>query len=185
LDTKQPIPKLSEAELVARLRSRDPSAMSVLYDMYSATLYGVVLHIVKIEEIAEDVLQEAFVKIWNSFNHYDTSKGRLFTWMINICRNQAIDTVRSKSYRISNTNQDITLTDRSSFFHNGFKPEHIGIRDMVNNLNSEQKQVIDLMYFEGFSQSEIAEAYNIPLGTVKTRARNAVKILSKLFKGRA
>ncbi|WP_250419075.1 MULTISPECIES: RNA polymerase sigma factor [Pontibacter] len=182
---QQPILKLSEEELVARLRARDTSAMSVLYDMYSATLYGVVLQIVKIEETAEDVLQEAFVKIWNSFESYDTSKGRLFTWMINICRNQAIDTIRSKQHRVNNKTEDIETGARLAFSADDFKPEHIGVRDMVENLNPEQKQVIDLMYFKGLSQSEIAEAYNIPLGTVKTRARSAVKLLSRFFKGRA
>ena len=182
---QHPIHKLSEEELVARLRSRDSSAMSVLYDMYSATLYGVVLQIVKIEETAEDVLQEAFVKIWNSFDHYDTAKGRLFTWMINICRNQAIDTIRSKQHRVSNVTEDIVGSTRSGFSAEEFKPEHIGVREIVENLNPEQKQVIDLMYFKGLTQSEIAAAYNIPLGTVKTRARSAVKLLSRLFKIRA
>lgn len=182
---QQTIPKLSEEELVARMRSRDAAAMSVLYDMYSATLYGVVLQIVKIEETAEDVLQEAFVKIWNSFESYDTSKGRLFTWMINICRNQAIDTIRSKQHRVSNKTEDIASDSRSDFSAAEFKPEHIGVRDIVDNLNPEQRQVIDLMYFEGLTQSEISEAYNIPLGTVKTRARSAVKQLSRFFKGRA
>ena len=166
------------------LRARDTSTMSALYDMYSATLYGVVLQIVRIEETAEDVLQEAFVKIWNTFDQYDASKGRLFTWMINICRNQAIDAIRSKQHRVSNLTQDINAQVRTSFPADEFKPEHVGVRDMIENLNPEQKQVIDLMYFEGLTQSEIAEEYNIPLGTVKTRARSAVKLLSSFFKGR-
>lgn len=178
------IPALSEEDLVSRLRARDSTAMSFLYDSYSATLFGVVLKIVKIEETAEDVLQESFVKIWNTFDSYDTSKGRLFTWMINICRNQAIDTVRSKQHRVNNLTQDINKNVRSIFPADGFKPEHVGVRDIIDSLNPEQKQVIDLMYFEGLTQSEIAEEYNIPLGTVKTRARSAVKLLSRFFKGR-
>ncbi|MBR0570569.1 sigma-70 family RNA polymerase sigma factor [Microvirga sp. STS03] len=182
---QQPIIKLCEEELVARLRARDTSAMAVLYDMYSATLYGVVLQIVKIDETAEDVLQDAFVKIWNSFENYDTTKGRLFTWMINICRNQAIDAIRSKQHRVNNKTEDIAGNAHSGISSDEFKPDHIGVRDMVNDLNPEQKQVIDLMYFEGLTQSEIAEAYNIPLGTVKTRARSAVKVLSRFFKSRA
>ena len=181
---QQPIPTLSEEDLVSRLRARDTSAMSVLYDRYSASLYGVVLRIVKIEETAEDVLQEAFVKIWNTFDSYDASKGKLFTWMINICRNQAIDTIRSKQHRVSNLTEDITANVRSNFLADEFKPEHVGVRDIIENLNPEQKQVIDLMYFEGLTQNEIAEEYNIPLGTVKTRARSAVKFLSRIFKGR-
>ncbi|WP_299700234.1 sigma-70 family RNA polymerase sigma factor [uncultured Pontibacter sp.] len=177
--------KLKEDDLVARLRARDSSAMSQLYDMYSPTLYGVVLQIVKVEEVAEDVLQEAFVKIWNSFDKYDASKGRLFTWMINICRNLAIDTIRSKQYRVSNQSENIEADSRTYYYTDTFKPEHIGVRDMVDNLNPEQKQVIDLMYFKGLTQSEIAESYNIPLGTVKTRVRSAVKHLTRIFKGRA
>ncbi|MBC5994447.1 sigma-70 family RNA polymerase sigma factor [Pontibacter sp. SD6] len=159
--------------------------MSVLYDMYSPTLFGIVLQIVKIEETAEDILQEAFIKIWNSFDKYDTSKGRLFTWMINICRNQAIDTIRSKQHRVGNKTQDITANERAFFSADALKPEHIGVREMVDNLSPEQKMVIDLMYFKGLTQSEIAEEFNIPLGTVKTRARSAVKVLSSFFKGRA
>ena len=167
------------------MRARDEAAMSVLYDMYSPTLFGVITHIVKSEEVAEDVLQEAFLKIWSSFHLYDESKGRLFTWMINICRNLAIDKIRTKAYRVSNTSEDLATGARTVSAPDSFNPEHIGLREMVDALQPEQQQIIDLMYFEGLTQSEIAEAYQIPLGTVKTRARSAVKYLSKLFKGRA
>ncbi len=152
--------------------------------MYSAALYGVVLQIVKVEETAEDVLQEAFVKIWNSFPSYDESKGRLFTWMINICRNLAIDKIRSKQHRVSLRTKEIPTSPRADFGADAFRPEHIGVREITQNLSPEQKQVIDLMYFEGMTQSEIAEEFGIPLGTVKTRARSAIKVLGKLFKGR-
>ena len=179
----QAIHKLSEEALIARLRAQDSRAIATLYDMYSATLYGVILQIVKTEEVAEDVLQEAFIKIWKSFDSYDESKGRLFTWMINICRNLAIDKIRSKGYRMSARTDAIPDNGKSSFGYNDIKPEHIDVRDVVNKLNPEQKQIIDLMYFEGLTQSEISEAYNIPLGTVKTRARSAVKYLGKFFKG--
>jgi RNA polymerase sigma factor (sigma-70 family) len=178
----QPSKTISEEELIARLRSKDSSAVSVLYDMYSATLYGVVLKIVREEETAEDVLQEAFVKIWSSFQSYDDKKGRLFTWMINICRNLAIDKIRSKQYRVSQKTDEIPDSPRAMYGSSGFKPEHIGIREVTEKLSPEQKQIIDLMYFEGLTQSEIAEEFNIPLGTVKTRARSAIKTLGKLFK---
>ncbi|MFT2008139.1 RNA polymerase sigma factor [Pontibacter sp. 13R65] len=177
--------KLTEEALIERLRSRDEAAMAVLYDMYSATLFGVIVQIVKVEEIAEDVLQESFLKIWNSFGSYDSEKGRLFTWMINICRNLAIDKIRSKAYRVSSTSEPLPSDSRRGFTTDSFNPEHIGIREMVEQLQPDQKQIIDLMYFEGLTQSEIAETYHIPLGTVKTRARSAVKYLSKFFKGRA
>ncbi|SIT78174.1 RNA polymerase sigma-70 factor, ECF subfamily [Pontibacter indicus] len=159
--------------------------MSQLYDRYSPTLYGIVFRIVKDENVAEDVLQEAILRIWVSFDKYDASKGRLFTWMLNICRNLAIDTIRSKQYRVSILSQKIEADSRIFHYTDTFKPEHIGMREIVDKLNPEQKQIIDLMYFDGLTQSEIAESYDIPLGTVKTRARNAVKFLSRLFKGRA
>ena len=158
--------------------------MSVLYDMYSPALFGVVLQIIKEEETAEDVLQEAFIKIWSSFQSYDASRGRLFTWMINICRNLAIDKIRSKQYRVSQKTNEMPASLRATYGTAGFKPEHIGLREVTEKLRPEQKQIIDLMYFEGLTQSEIAEEFNIPLGTVKTRARSAIKTLGKLFKGR-
>ncbi|MBW7469170.1 sigma-70 family RNA polymerase sigma factor [Pontibacter aydingkolensis] len=151
--------------------------------MYSATLYGVILQIVKTEEIAEDVLQEAFVKIWRSFDSYDAQKGRLFTWMINICRNLAIDKIRSKEFRMKVSTDSITPANQAEFTSNTFNPDHIGVREVVEKLSPDQQKIINLMYFEGLTQSEISEEYNIPLGTVKTRARSAVKMLSKLFKG--
>jgi RNA polymerase sigma-70 factor (ECF subfamily) len=177
------IQKISEETLVARLRARDNAAVSLLYDMYSATLYGVILHIVKTEEIAEDVLQEAFIKIWKSFDSYDEKKGRLFTWMINVSRNLAIDKIRSREYRMKVSTDTISPNTRSDFASNTFNPDHIGVREVVEKLSPDQQKIINLMYFEGLTQSEIAEEYNIPLGTVKTRARSAVKLLSKLFKG--
>lgn len=175
--------KTSEELLIARLRARDNAAVSQLYDMYSATLYGVVLQIVKAEEVAEDVLQEAFVKIWKSFDSYDEQKGRLFTWMLNVCRNLAIDKIRSKEYRMKGSTNTLSSDHQPHFTSSAFNPDHIGVREVVEKLNPEQQKIINLMYFEGLTQSEIAEEYNIPLGTVKTRARSAVKILSKLFKG--
>jgi RNA polymerase sigma-70 factor (ECF subfamily) len=183
--TNQPAHTISEETLIARLRANDSAAVSLLYDMYSSALYGVVLQIVKVEEVAEDVLQEAFIKIWHSFHSYDESKGRLFTWMINVCRNLAIDKIRSKQYRVSEATKELSSSSKAAYGSDSFKPEHIGVREITEKLSPEQKQIIDLMYFEGMTQSEIAEEYDIPLGTVKTRARSAIKVLGKLFKGSA
>ncbi|WP_258049036.1 MULTISPECIES: RNA polymerase sigma factor [Hymenobacter] len=172
-----------EELLVQRLRDRDESAMTLFYDKYSAALYGVILRIVKKEEIAEDVLQEGLVKIWHSFQFYDSSKGRLFTWVLNICRNLAIDKIRSRQYRVGT--RMTPLEDSGAMRQaasSGFQPEHIGLQEITNQLNPEQKQVIDLLYFGGFTQSEVAEELDLPLGTVKTRARAAIKVLSKLIR---
>ncbi|MGY2133942.1 RNA polymerase sigma factor [Hymenobacter sp. HD11105] len=174
---------MPEELLVQRLRDREEAAMTLFYDKYSAALYGVILRIVKKEEIAEDVLQESLVKIWHSFHSYDASKGRLFTWVVNVCRNLAIDKIRSRQYRVGSRTQP--LEDSAALRQaapTGFQPDHIGIQEITTKLVPEQKQVIDLLYFGGFTQSEVAEELNLPLGTVKTRARAAIKVLAKLIR---
>jgi RNA polymerase sigma-70 factor (ECF subfamily) len=90
------IKKYSEDELIRLLKIKEPSAFSYLYDNYSGALFGIIYKMLDDRQLAEDVLQEAFVKIWNSFSNYDSLKGRLFTWMLNIARNLTIDTIRSK-----------------------------------------------------------------------------------------
>lgn len=178
------LPPLSDEDLlVQRLRNRDETAMTLFYDRYSAALYGVILRIVKKEEEAEDVLQEGMVKIWHSFPSYDASKGRLFTWVMNVCRNLAIDKIRSRQYRVGSRTQP--LEDSAAVRESAsptFRPEHIGLQEMTKKLNSDQQQVVDLLYFGGYTQSEVADELNLPLGTVKTRARAAIKVLSKLIR---
>lgn len=174
---------LSEEQLVDALRNRQRIGMEQLYDRYSAALFGVIIRIVQTEEIAEDVLQDAFVKIWDSFGSYDASKGRLFTWMVNLCRNLAIDKVRSKDFRNHSKNQDIedNVTAIDSFKNNTYKPETIGMKELVETLKPEQKTLIDLVYFKGYTHVEAAEHLDIPLGTVKTRIRMSIIELRKFF----
>jgi len=174
---------VSEEELIRRLKQQEDSALSILYDNYSVAIYGVILRIVKLEAVAEDVMQESFVKIWTSFEQYDVEKGRLFTWMINIARNTAIDKIRSKQYRVGSrtkTIEDSNVSNMESSYD--VKPEHLGLKEVVAKLNPDQKQIIDMMYFDGYTQSEVAEELSIPLGTVKTRSRAAIKMLIKLFR---
>lgn len=169
--------------LVQRLRNRDEAAMTLFYDRYSAALYGVILRIVKKEEEAEDVLQEGMVKIWNSFASYDASKGRLFTWVMNVCRNLAIDKIRSRQYRVGSHSQPLEASAATREAASPtFRPEHIGLQEMTQKLTPDQRQVVDMLYFGGYTQSEVAEELNLPLGTVKTRARTAIKVLSKLIR---
>ena len=178
------LPPAAEAALVQRLRERDETALSEFYDRYSAALYGVILRIVKKEEEAEDVLQEALLKIWNSFAGYDASKGRLYTWVLNVTRNLSIDKIRSRQHRVGSRTDslDDSLTALTQAAPIAFRPEHIGLREITQGLIPEQRVIIDLLYFEGFTQSEAAEHLNLPLGTVKTRARTAIKVLSKIIR---
>lgn len=174
---------LPEAELIAAIRNRQRIGATALYDMYSASLYGVIHRMIPNEEEGQDLLQEAFVKIWNSIGSYDESKGRFFTWMVNIARNLAIDKLRSKDYRNAGKNQDVensvNLIDDQ--FNSRLNPEVLGLKEMVDNLKPEAKAVLDLVYFKGYTQSEASEELGIPIGTVKTRIRMAVQTLRKLF----
>lgn len=157
--------------------------MEALYDMYSASLFGVISRIVTETETAEDILQETFVKIWNSFSGYNPEKGRLFTWMVNIARNLAIDKLRSKDYKNQNKNQDIdnTVAIIDQQRNSVYKPELVGVKELVETLKPEQKVILDLVYFKGYTHVEAADELGVPLGTIKTRLRMAVQQLRKHF----
>jgi RNA polymerase sigma factor (sigma-70 family) len=174
---------LSEEELVRSLRNREKIAIEALYDMYSSSLYGVILRIVVDVPVAEDVLQETFVKIWHSFSSYSTEKGRLFTWMVNLARNLAIDKLRSKDFKNQNKNRE--LENNVSFIDEQrnivYKPELLDIKELVETLKPEQKSILDLVYFKGYTHVEAADELGIPLGTIKTRLRMAIQQLRKHF----
>ncbi|MFB9843757.1 RNA polymerase sigma factor [Mucilaginibacter ginsenosidivorans] len=174
---------LSEDELIRALRNREKIAVEALYDMYSSSLYGVISRIVVDTATAEDVLQDTFVKIWNSFTTYSSDKGRLFTWMVNIARNLAIDKIRSKDFKNQNKNQElennVTFIDEQR--NTVYKPELMGIKDLVDKLKPEQKSILDLVYFKGYTHVEAADELGVPLGTIKTRLRMAIVQLRKHF----
>jgi len=180
----QPNLKYTESELVALLQSKDQQAFSYLYDNYSGALYGVIIKITGREDAAKDVLQEVFVKIWKGMAHYDASKGRLYTWMLNVARNSAIDLLRSAKYNKDKKTEDIDnnvhMNDSSLFTTT--KTDHFGLKKIVDGLKEEYRQIINLAYFKGYTQEEVAEELNIPLGTVKTRSRNALLQLKNLMR---
>ena len=174
---------LPEADLVQAIRQKQKIGSEALYDMYSASLFGIIIRVVQDQELAEDLLQDTFVKIWNSFDSYDEKKGRLFTWMVNLARNLSVDKLRSKDFRNNSKNQDIensvfTIDEQRSTTLN---PDLLGMRKMVNNLKPEAKAVLDLIYFKGYTHVEASDEMGIPLGTVKTRVRLAIISLRKLF----
>lgn len=174
--------KYTESELVQLLQQRNQPVFSYLYDNYSGALLSIILNIVKDETLANDVLQEVFVKIWKQINSYDPTRGRLFTWMLNIARNASIDTVRSKSYQQSQ--QNMSLSDDTQVIAGGVEmnTDQIGLRKIVHQLREEYRILIDLSYFQGFTQDEIAKMLEIPLGTVKTRLRTALIQLRSIIK---
>ena len=174
---------LTEPELVLALQSKDSTVLKTLYSMYSSALYGVISRIITHTELAEDVLQETFVKIWQSAEHYDNSKGRLFTWMMNIARNLSIDKLRSKDFKNSLKNQDIennvSFVDEQNKVT--FNPDVLGIKQLVENLKPDLQAVLDLVYYKGYTHVEAAEELDLPLGTVKTRIRLAIIELRRSF----
>jgi RNA polymerase sigma-70 factor (ECF subfamily) len=174
---------LTEEELVMAIRNKENVGAEALYEMYSSSLYGVIYRIIQHEEIAEDLLQDTFIRIWNSFSSYDSTKGRLFTWMVNIARNISIDKTRSKDFRNSSKTEDIENNVLSMEMQSGniLNPEVMGLKELVAKLKPEQKIILDLVYFRGFTHAEVSEELEIPLGTVKTRLRNAIISLRKVF----
>ena len=165
------------------LKNREKIAVEALYDMYSASLYGVISRIVIDAATAEDLLQETFVKIWHSFQSYSTEKGRLFTWMVNIARNLSIDKIRSKDFKNQTKNQELeyNVTSIDEQRNTVYNPELMGIKDLVQTLKPDQKIILELVYFKGYTHVEAADELGIPLGTIKTRLRMAVQQLRKHF----
>lgn len=174
--------KYNEDELVALLQGQDKQAFSYLYDNYAPALNNIIYRMVEDVTLTEDILQEAFVKIWLNFTSYDKSKGRLFTWMLNLTRNLTIDMLRSKGYKkqskISADENSVNNLQDSSFSISKF--DSMGIQKQLANLKPEQRLIIDMAYFNGYTQDEIAKEVGIPLGTVKTRMRTAIIELRKI-----
>jgi len=171
-----------ESELVTLLKQRQEIAFSYLYDHYSASLYSVIVSIVPDRELSNDILQEVFIKIWRQIETYDTTKGRLFTWMLNVARNASIDAVRSKNYQQRQQNQELTETVHGVSGSTHTNTDKIGLRKIVHKLKEEHRVLVELSYFEGFTQDEISKMLEIPLGTVKTRLRTALIQLKQVIK---
>ena len=163
--------------------NRDEKGFNYLYKNYSGALYGVIIRIVRYEEEANEVLQDVFVKIWNSIKSFDDKKASLYTWMLNIARNSAIDRLKSKSFQNDLQNQSIP-----DFVSDGVglsteqNHEFNEVGKMVNTLREDYRILINKAYFGGLTQEEIAEELRIPLGTVKTRTRAALLELKEILK---
>lgn len=172
----------SEQELVLLLKKQSNSAFNYLYDHYAAALYTIICQIVKDPETANDVLQEVFVNIWKKISLYDETRGRLFTWMLNIARNAAIDKVRSRSYRDIQKNQPVSETVNQKNMPGVLPAIHdVGLKKVLGGLNEEYRKLIDFSYFQGYTHEEIAQLTGLPLGTVKTKIRMAISQLRNLI----
>ena len=174
---------MTQEELLPLLLKKDDRSFTLLYDNYSKSLYGIIFNLIKDKEEAEDVLQEVFVKIWKNIDTYNTSKGRLYTWMLNIARNSSIDKLRSKNFNnnqknLSTDNFVHILDDNSKTIN---KIDAIGIKEFIKKLKPKCIQLIDLLFFKGYTQQEASDELEIPLGTVKTQNRNCMNELRLMF----
>lgn len=174
---------MTQEELLPLIYKKDDKSFTLLYDMYSRSLFGVITNLLKDREEAEDVLQEVFVKIWKNIDSYNESKGRLYTWMLNIARNTTIDKLRSKGYNNAQKNLSsdnfVHLLDDSNKLTNAI--DTIGIKEFVKKLKPKCIKIIELLFFKGYTQQETSDELEIPLGTVKTQNRNCINDLRNLL----
>lgn len=166
------------AHTLSLLRAKDESGLTILYDNYSGALNGIISRTVNSEKIAEEVLQQTFLKIWDKIEQYDEAKSSLFTWMAKIARNSAIDQVRLKRFKNKG------LTDSWEAKHNDSnvittESSKMDTKNLLNKLDPKHKEVIDCVYLHGYSQSQAALKLNVPLGTIKTRIRTGLQVLRK------
>ncbi|MBJ7881186.1 RNA polymerase sigma factor [Gelidibacter salicanalis] len=165
--------------LISKFQQKDVKAFEELYNMYSDSMHGVIYNIVRDHDIAEELMQDVFIKAWNSASSYSAEKGRFFTWILNISRNAAIDKTRSKAFKNSKKNLDaeyfVDILEHSDSLD--AQTDAIGIKKFVGQLAKKCIEVIELLYFKGYTQKEASETLDMPIGTIKTRNRNCIKEL--------
>ena len=173
---------IADQTIVAQMRADGRQAIGLILEKYGDALYGVVLKITGSREVSEDLMQEAFLKIWKNANSYDERKGRLFTWLINIVRNTAIDKVRTQKFQ---RNRKSVPVEKTVYENESLSEEmniaDVGLQRAINNLEPKYRQIIDLLYLRGYTQREVTEEFDIPLGTVKTRVKIAIRELRKVL----
>ena len=172
----------NDPDLAKRLARRDPDALAELYDRYGRLTYSVILAIVRDGAIAEDLVQETFLRAWNRMSGFDAERGALGPWLVAIARNRAIDYIRSTSSRMDRNSFEFDAREHPSLFvdmeRDVFNTDHAKhIRRAISQLSDNQQKVIELAYYEGLSQTEMAEKLGQPLGTVKTWVRTALRSL--------
>jgi RNA polymerase sigma-70 factor (ECF subfamily) len=178
-----PVVNYTEEQLVSALKHGSRDAFNYLYQNYSAVLFGIIYRVINDEGTSQDVLQDAFVKIWNNVAQYDPAKGRIYTWMMNIARNSAIDKLRSKGEIMKGkiqTGEDVVFNIQNSKGTEQLT-DTIGLRKIVGDLRPEYQIIVDLAYFKGYTMDEISKILAVPLGTVKTRMRAALQQLRQHF----
>jgi RNA polymerase sigma-70 factor, ECF subfamily len=165
---------LEDKDWIERVARQDQSAFVLLYDRHASRVYTLIMHMVNDRMLAEEILQEAFLRVWRHADQYDAARGSLLVWLLTIARRTALERLRFESRRpaLADGNEPTPLLE--SLPEPETTSEEARWRSLylaVQALPEQQRKVIELAYFQGLSQSEIAEELGIPLGTVKTRLR--------------
>jgi RNA polymerase sigma-70 factor (ECF subfamily) len=168
-----------DSELVVRLQRRDPQALAELYDRYGQLVFRLILRMVRDNGVAEDLVQETFLRIWNRVCSFDSDRGAVGPWLLAVARNRAIDYLRCRSHRtesiieFNETEHPQLFADLSADIFSFDLVRQV--KRALDQLDSQQRKAIELAYFEGMSQTEIAERMGQPLGTIKTWTRRAIQ----------
>jgi len=177
-------PFTDEPNLIKHLLHRDERAFRWLYARYSVTLLVHIHKVVRDREQAQDLLQEVFIKIWQHLNRFDAGKGRLFTWMSNIARNTAIDAVRSGKTKgqpsggqLLSIDDDTRYVVEQQYWVAAINVDHIGLHRLIDRLQPKHQQLVKMLYLDGYTQLEAATELAVPVGTVKSRLRVALRLL--------
>lgn len=168
-------------EIIAKIKARHEDGLRLLYANYSDVLFGMAHRILNNEAFAEDALQQSFLKIWNNIDKYDSSKSTLFTWMAKIVKNTSIDISRLKSFQKevkTETIDPIVHKTENEFIDT----DKIDVNSLLDGMDEKYKVVLEFLYLKGYSQSELSEKLEMPLGTIKTRSKKAIDILREKLK---
>ncbi len=172
----------SDTPLIERLQRREPQALAELYDRYGRVVYSLIVRVVRDRGTAEDLVQETFLRVWNRVQGFDAHKGSIVPWLLAVARNRAIDHLRSAGGRSERSAVEFEESDHPALYTNMERDilnadRTRRVKAALEKLSPNQRQVIELAYFEGLSQTEMAERMGQPLGTVKTWVRTALKNL--------
>jgi len=180
-----------EREWMAEVQAGDKKALGKLYNRYNRILFGMIYKVLRNREESEDLLQEVFVQAWEKADQYDPTRGTVYSFIVTMTRNKAIDRTRSKAYKNSKKDDQVINDDDFSLnlSHNSPNPEEnmelneraVKVREALGSLNKKEREVLYISYFHGLSQTEISEKINIPLGTVKYRMRQGMIKLREML----
>ena len=184
----EPDDRAVELDLLARITKRERAAFEQLYTRYSNILYATAMKFLKEDADAQDVVQDVFIQIWDKAKLYDPAKGKPLTWALTMTRNRSIDRIRAiqRRTRLRDDFEKETVADESAGIREALSGVDASeksqiLRDAVGRLSPEQRKVIDLAFFGGLTQSEIADRLGEPLGTIKARARRGLMKLKELL----